>query len=274
MAVPRGQATTKNQLIELVVLALGASQMRDVGLKALRGVLASDPRFAVLDGAADLQPVWELLEGQPDFQKGAATSALCWVKGQEGRLGISIKLPAAVEELPPAEQLTQASLCRPKREDVERVIQGLEPLKKPSALGQSQPAPTIIKPRNEKRRQLVGIVAAVVAAASAVFIAVVLLNGAEGTPQFKNLDTAEFAGDLPVGAARVWGNEVHVSLVDAGWLKQPEERRRKQMEQALDRLQNRPGARITTLIVEDESKKPRASAQQTARGGRTQVKFY
>ena len=272
MAAPRGQGATKNQLIELVVLALGSSQMRDVGLKALRGVLASDPKFSVLDGAADLQPVWELLESQPDFQSGAAVSALCYVKALEGRLGISIKLPAALDELTPADRLTHASHCRPKREDIDRVVQGLEPARKPSAFPVAPPMPT--RTRNDKRRRVVGIVAAVVAAVSLGFVGVVIFDSVDSTPQFKNVDTAEFVGDLPVAAARVWGTEVRVSLVDSGWLKMPEERRRRQMEQALERLQNRPGARIVTLIVEDDGRRTRATAQMASRGGKTQVKFY
>lgn len=273
MAVARGQAATKNQLIELVVLALGASQMKDVGLGALRGVLGSDPRFSVLDGAADLQPVWELLESQPDFQKGAAVSALCWVKSQEPRLGISIKLPAALEDIPAAERITHASYCRPKREDVDRVIQGLEPLRKPSALPSAPPV-AAPKPANHKRRQMVGIVAGAIAAVSLAFVGVFVAKNVERKPDFKNVDAAEFAGDLPVTAAKVWGSEVHVSLVDAGWMKLPEDKRRRQMEQALERLQSRPGPRITTLIVEDDSRRPRASAQLAARSGKSQVKFY
>jgi hypothetical protein len=273
MAVARGQAATKNQLIELVVLALGASQMKDVGLGALRGVLGSDPRFAVLDGAADLQPVWELLESQPDFQKGAAVSALCWVKAQEPRLGISLKLPAALEEIPAPERITHASYCRPKREDVDRVIQGLEAPRKPSALPASPTAP-MVRPATNKRRQMVGIIAGVVAAASLAFVGVFVAKNVEGKPDFKNVDAAEFAGDLPVTAAKVWGSEVRVSLVDGGWMKLPEDRRRRQMEQALERLQARPGPRITTLIVEDDARRPRASAQLAARGGKSQVKFY
>jgi hypothetical protein len=272
MAAPRGQSATKNQLIELVVLALGASQMRDVGLKALRGVLASDPKFSVLDGAADLQPVWDLLESQPEFQKAAAVSALCYVKGLEGRLGISIKLPAQLDEISAADRLEQAQACRPRREDVERVVQGLEPARKPSALPATE-APVLVKPPNDKRRRVVGIVAAVVALASLGFVAAVVIDNVDTTPQFKNLDTAEFAGDLPVSSARVWGSEVRVSLVDMAWLKQPEDRRRKQLVQALERLQNRP-TRIMTLIVEDESKRPRASVQLATRGGTAQVKFY
>lgn len=272
MAVPRGQAATKNQLIELVVLALGTSQLKDVGLNALRGVLASDPKFAVLDGAADLQPVWELLESQPGFQKGAAVSAMCWVKAQEGRLGISLKLPAPLEELPTAERVTQASFCRPRREDVDRVISGMEPARKPSALSSSAPA----SPRREtsKRRQAIGIVAGAVAVASLAFLGFFVADNVEGKPTFKNVDTAEFAGDLPVSSARAWGNEVRVSLVELAWLKQPEERRRRQMEQALERLQSRPGPRITTLIVEDDARRPRASAQLSVRGSKTQVRFY
>jgi hypothetical protein len=272
MAVPRGQAATKNQLIELVVLALGASQLKDVGLNALRGVLGSDPKFAVLDGAADLQPVWDLLESQPNFQKAAAVSALCWVKSQEGRLGISLTLPAALAGISPGEMLANAGVCRPRREDVERVIQGVEPARKPSAAPVE--APVVVATVKERRRRTVGMIAAGVALLSLGFLGYFIADNVEKKPEFKNLDTAEFAGDLPVTAARVWGSEVHVSLVESSWLRQPEERRRKQLEQALERLQARPGTRITTLIVADENRRQRASAQLSSRGGKAQIRFY
>jgi hypothetical protein len=80
MSASRPTSATKNQLIELVLVALGSSHG---GLKALRGVLGSDPRLAVLGSAVELQPVWEVLEAQPDFSREAAVAALCFVKGHE-----------------------------------------------------------------------------------------------------------------------------------------------------------------------------------------------
>jgi hypothetical protein len=261
----RPSSATKNQLIELVLLSLGSSHG---GLKALRGVLGSDPRLAVLGSAVDLQPVWEVLEAQPDFSREAAIAALCFVKGHEERLGIQINMPAALEGLSPAERMIHANRCRPPRGEIEKILEGeLRPVS-----GATAPVKALVpdEPRFT-RRAIFGMTAGAIAALSLVFVIYTIGSSLTGDPDFKRLDAAEFAGDIPIGEARTWGTEVRAQLVDPSWLKQPVERRRRQMELALDRLSAR---NKTTLIVEDDQRRQRATAQMIGRGRKIQVRFY
>jgi len=259
-------SATKNQLIDLVLVALGSSHG---GLKALRGVLGSDPRLAVLGSSVELQPVWEILEAQPDFSRDAAIAALCYVKGHEDTLGIQIRLPAALSGLSPSERTTHAAACRPPREEVARILAGeLRPIGVTTESIRSLQKPAA---REWSRRQLIGLGAAAVALLSTLLVVYSIASTMSSAPSFKRLDAAEFAGDIPIGAARMWGTEVRASLVDPTWLKQPEARRRKQMELALDRLSSR---NLTTLIVEDESNRQRATAQMVGRSRKILVRFY
>ena len=271
MSAPRQSSATKNQLIDLVLVALGSSHG---GLKALRGVLGSDPRLAVLGSSVELQPVWEILEAQPDFSREAAISALCYVKGHEETLGIQIQLPAALGNLSPAERMAHAARCRPPREEVARILAGeLRPI------GVTTETIRVLQQeKNEgfsfsqlSRRQLIALGSGIVAALSLILVIYSIASTMTKEPDFKRLDAAEFAGDIPIGAARMWGTEVRASLVDPSWLKQPEDRRRKQMELALDRLASR---NMTTLIVEDESNRQRATAQTVGRSRKILVRFY
>src|SRR5262245_36596950 len=127
-AVP--QAITKNVIVELVLLGLAQSKLKDTGLSAMRGVLLSDARLAVLDGAVDLQAVWDLLEGQPGWSPEAALGPFSFVKSLEPRLQITVKLPSGMKKLTDAEITRHAAACRPKRDDVDRAIRGLAPEKK------------------------------------------------------------------------------------------------------------------------------------------------
>jgi hypothetical protein len=267
MSNPRVAPATKNQVIELVIVALGSTHE---GLKALRGVLASDPRLAVLDGAVDLEPVWTVLEAQPDFQREAATAAMCYVKGLEGRLGVQMRMPAALADLSAEERAEAARGCRARRENVDRLIEGQAPPSRSPALTEATAA---LRPRSDapRRGRIISAVAGLVAVLSLAFVAYTVVSNLTGTPRYRTIDAAEFAGDIPIGSARAWGTEVRASLVDPAWMRQPEERRRRQLEIALDRLAQRS---LTTLIVEDEGRRTRATAQLFGSSRRVQVRFY
>src|SRR5262245_41980597 len=114
---PAPRAITKNVIVELVLLGLEQSKLKDTGLSALRGVLLSDKRLAVLDGAVDLQTVWDLLEGQPEWNAENALPPFSFVKSLESRLHITVKLPAAMGGLTEADIARHGASCRPKRED-------------------------------------------------------------------------------------------------------------------------------------------------------------
>ncbi len=266
---PMTAAPSKNTLVEVVVAALSTTRLRDIGLGALKGVLASDPRLSILDGAIDLQPVWDVLEAQPGFDAEIAGPPLCFVKTIEDKLGVEVRLPATLAALPAGEVRSVASRCRPPREEIERILGGGEPERR------ARTAPIAVEgppaPPRPTGRLITTVLAAVVAAASLIFLVVYLAGNMQQTPSLRNLDPAEFSGDIPLAGARMWGTEVHATLADPAWMRQPEASRRKQLEQALDRLAAR---KLTTLIIEDESKRPRASVQLFGRPPRPFVRFY
>lgn len=262
-----GSLPRKNQVIEVVLVALGSSHQ---GLNALRDVLGADPRFSVLDGVVDLQSVWQVLEAQPDFSREATSAAMCYVKGLEGRLGVQIRLPKSLETMTASEQAQEASHCPARREDIERVLTKID------ATRATGPAPT---PKEEQpaehpqttKRRIVGIAAAGVAVLSVAFTVWSVASNVVHTPEFKRIDAADFAGDIPIGTAKIWAGEVHAALVDPSWLRQPEDRRRQQLESAMDRLAAR---QVQTLILEDEAEKPKASAQIFGRSRKIQIRFF
>ena len=248
-------AASKNTLVDVIVAALSTTKLRDVGLQALRGVLASDPRLSILDGSVDLQAVWETLEGQPGFEASDAGPTLCYVKTLEDRLGVQIRLPRALGDLPIEEVRLRANRFNPPRAEIERILGGGSGERAKSVVSE----PVAVGRRPPTTRRLVGaIAAAILGLGSITFSVVYIFNHMPHTVTFKSLDPGEFSGDIPISSARTWGTEVHATLADASWLKLPEALRRKQLERALDRLLMR---RLTTLIVEDEGRQPRATAQ-------------
>src|SRR5262249_36043109 len=113
---------SKQTIVELLVLALHETELKDMGLDAMRAVLRSDPRLSVLDGALDLEPVWELLSHQPEFKADPSAEARCFVKGLEARLGISLKMPSGLAEFSELDIQRRGALVKPKREDVDKII--------------------------------------------------------------------------------------------------------------------------------------------------------
>jgi hypothetical protein len=267
--MPVGPVTPrKDQVIDVVLVALGSSHE---GLKALRDVLLADPRFSVLDGVVDLDPVWQILEAQPDFARDATQSAMCYVKGLEPRLGAQIRMPAALASMSPAERALHASRCPARREEIDRVLGAGDATRTTGAAPRLTSAPAPGEPPRLSRRNLIGIIAGVVAVASIVFTVYSVVSSLDGTPEFKTIDASEFAGDIPIGSARVWAGEVRAALVDPSWMGQPEERRRRQLESALQRLAPR---NVRTLILEDDSQRTRASAQVFGKNRRVQIRFF
>ena len=107
--------------------------------------------------------------------------------------------------------------------------------------------------------------------ASVGFLVFFVAGNMTHAPTLKPIEPGEFSGDLPLSSARVWGSEVHATLADPAWTRQPEALRRKQLELALDRLSAR---KMTVLILEDDQRRPRASVQLFGRPPRPFVKFY
>lgn len=267
---------TKNTIVELILLALAQSKLKDLGLQAMRGVLQSDHRLAVLDGAVDLESVWELLEGQPDFELGAALAPFCWLKTLEPKLGVTIKLPAKLGPLSETEIIRNAGACRPKREDIDRILSGEKDAPRARPKGESTapliaPLPSALQDTISPRKKILGIFSAVVVLASIGFVGHAILGEMVGTPKFTKIEPGLFAGDIPLSSAQRWGSEVHASLADARWLSQPEDQRRKQLEHAVQRLADQ---QLGVLIIEDDSKRPRATAQLFGKPPKVFIRFY
>jgi hypothetical protein len=270
-----GARASKNTIVELILLALGDSKLRDMGLGAMRGVLQSDPRLAVLDGSVDLQSVWELLEGQPGFEPQAALGPFCFLKTLEPRLQVTIQLPPPLRGLSDTEITRNAGTCRPDREEVERAIKGeidsgrARPVKPES--GPSWTVPPALEYELTPRKKILALVSLVVVVVSVAFVAWTIMGNIASEPKFRQLDTALFAGDIPLRSAQTWGSEVHATLADPAWLKEPEDKRKKQLEGALGRLADQ---QVSVLIIEDDARRTRATAQWFGRPPKLFVKFY
>jgi len=265
---------TKNTIVELIVLTLAQSTMKDMGLTAMRGVLQSDPRLAVLDGSVDLECVWELLEGQPGFEPAATLAPFCFLKTLEPRLQISIKLPTKLGELSETDIVKNATACRPRREDIDRVIEGDKegPTKriKPASLKAPPIRGSMTEELTTRKKILAGVSAAVVLA-SLVIVGHSIFGELGGEPKFTKIEPAAFTSEIPLRSAEKWGGEVHASLADPAWLKQPEDKRRKQLESAMQRLADQ---QLNVLIIEDDTKRPRATAQLFGKPPKVFVRFY
>ena len=215
---PAPRAATKNVIVELVVAGLAQSKLKDTGLSALRGVLLSDKRLAVLDGAVDLQAVWDVLESQPGFDANAALGPFSFVKSLESRLLVNVKLPAAMAQLTDAEITKHAAACRPKREEIERAISGEAPKKKRWSLSMKpvtiEPVERSVLPRWKKA---LGIGAAAVTLVSLVFLAHLIISELQGPLKPSGMDPLEVSGSIPLKSVERWGNEVHAVLADPTW---------------------------------------------------------
>jgi hypothetical protein len=261
-------APSKNTLVDVILLALGSTPLRELGLDALRGVLASDPRLSILDGAVDLDPVWEVISSQPGFDVELAGPPLCYVKTLEERLGVAVRLPRSLADLTDSEVRLRGSRCRPAREEIERILRPIE-------LARSREVPPVTASRRGpvpgKRLALI-IAAGLALVASLVYLGTFIATHVQRAPTFATMDLAELSPDLPLVSARTWGGEVHAILSDTSWLRQPEATRRLQLEHSLERLA--ASRKVTVLIVKDESGRARATAQLFGRPPRVQVRFY
>jgi hypothetical protein len=234
----------------------------------------SDARLAVLDGAVDLQPVWELLEAQPGWEPTSAVPPLCFVKVLEPRLQITFNLPHEMAGLDDAAIKRYAVGCKPNRGDVDSVIHGKGIGRASGAVRAVDSPPTegpkVARAFTPRRKAIVGV-AALVTLACAGIVAHSLLGAAVPTPTLTKMETTDFAGAIPLRSAQRWGAEVHASLADPSWLERPEAERREQLEAALERLSDR---KLSVLIIEDDAKRPKASAQLFGKPPKPFVRFY
>jgi hypothetical protein len=276
MAPPVPARASKQRILDLLTLALGATPLREMGVDAIRSVLGANPRIAVLDGAFDLEPVWDLLASQEGFDPEVAKPPFALLKSLEGRLGVQMKLPLAMAALTPPEITRFAGVSAVRREEIDKIVaavtvESLEVAPRPHT---SKPvaqdfAPASVDPGSPRRRRKTIFAAAVaIAAVSVVWVGVFLFSQGTSDPTWKALGSGEL-GTLPVADAKRWNTEVRATLTDPAWLKRPEPDRRQEMTKAFATL-SRDG--VAALVLVDSEDRVRASAQQGKSG--TVVKFY
>jgi hypothetical protein len=280
MAAPQA---TKGTVLELVMLALANSPLKEMGLDAMRSVLKGDPRLAVINGAFDLQPIWDLFESQEGFDPEAARPPFCFLKSLETKLAVSITFPQQLEALSPAERTRYAGLCMARRDEVEKILAtpitdeaAQSGMARPSKQAAEPQAGASWAPKKQGRKinkTMLAVISGVLCLAGMIFLTVYLINNGDHTPSFSKMDT-EWAGAIPLASAEKWATEVHAVFSDTGWLsKVPEEERKRQMTQALQKLAEK---NLSVLIVEDDTKKVRASAQYMGKppAQKIVVRFY
>jgi hypothetical protein len=276
MAPPSSPARASTQrILDLLLLALGATPLREMGLDAIRSVLAANPRIAVLAGAFDLEPVWELLESQDGFDSDVAKPPFALLKSLEGRLGVTVKLPKAMAQMTPPDIQRFAALSSVKREEVDKIVahvtvEALEtaPRPPPSLKTVAPIVPPMGPAKSPARRKAIIGISMGVAALSVVWLGIFMLSQSTSSPAWTTVSASEVA-PLPVADAKRWREEVRATLTDANWLARPVEDRRQEMSRAFATL-SRTG--VAALVVVDRQNKIRASAQASKAG--PVVKFY
>src|SRR5262249_38612224 len=200
----------------------------------------------------------------------------CWLKRFDPKLGLTLRLPVKIGPLTETEIIKNAGGCRPKREDIDKVLAGEKDAQKVRPKAEITapliaPLPSALHDTISPRKKILGIFSALVVLASIVIVGRALLGDMVGTPKLTKIEPRLFAGDVPLRSARKWGTEVHASLADARWLSQPEEQRRQQLEKAVQRLADQ---QLGVLIIEDDSNRTRATAQFFGKPPKVFVRFY
>lgn len=277
--------------IDALVLAFSHSRASSlVGTDALRTVLTGQYRELVKGGTFYLDEVWGLLESQPGFDPALVKPPLCRFKLWSDELGLEVALPAAMGRLEPLEIRSLAEQCRVPPGDLDRVLgrgrhadaeavaqnkakaAASKPARaKASAAPTRRPAPAApARPRRGKRsRPVLLAVAALVAVAGFTVAGVFAYMELRSVP-WQEVSTG-FSGGIPLTRAERSGFDVAATLADEAWLKTPIERRRQQLEEAVEKLR-REGVR--NLLVRDKKGTVRATAQSYGRPPKVKVRFY
>ena len=276
--------------IDALVLAFSHSRASSlVGTDALRTVLTGQYRELVKGGTFYLDEVWGLLESQPGFDPALVKPPLCRFKLWSEDLGVEVALPAAMGRLDPLEIRSLAEQCRVPGGDLDRVLgrgrhadaeAAAQTKTKAKAKAVSKPtrasrpdAATAVSPgrsRGAKRSRPVLLAVAVLVAVAGFTVAGVFAFKELRSVPWQEVSTG-FAGGIPLTRAERSGFDVAATLADEAWLKTPIERRRQQLEEAVEKLR-RDGVR--NLLIRDKKGTVRASAQSYGRPPKVKVRFY
>ena len=91
------------------------------------------------------------------------------------------------------------------------------------------------------------------------------------TPDWNPIVASEFAGDLPITNPKQLGKQVGARLTDPSWVKNSEEQKRQQLENALRALGPRG---VQVLFVEDSNNVVRATIQLSEKTKQLHYTFH
>ena len=255
----------KRTVIDALVLVFSHSKAAEIaGKDALRSVLDVEYSELIEGGAFNLQPVWDLLEGQPGFEAEAATPPLCLFKQWEDRLGIPVTLPEALESISDADRRRAAAECRVPAAEVNKLFadeqdaaaRELKRLRRARETQSSRPRLPAVMDLSPRRKLIAGI-AAGIAAISFLFVGAALYRSCGDG--WEDASAREFAGELPIRDARRLGAQMGATLTDNTWLELPEATRRAHLATAFRTLEPRG---INILFLLDTRNNVRASVRR------------
>jgi hypothetical protein len=277
----------KATIISALLLACNHTRLREiVGEDALRSVLVVQFRDLFRHGVFLLQPVWDLLHGQPGFDDGAARAAFCRFKLWEDKLAIAVRLPDDFGDLGAAACTAAAAECQVPPAALNKIL-GEDPA---LAASVSVPVPKSRKPTTAiptaidgasqlstrvvaapaRRSQLIQVAAAVVALLAFGYTSVSLYRGCGAGVQWQAVPLAAVREHVPLERAERIGDQVRGVLADPAWLSRSREVREAELGAALRAL---AGSGVTVLFIQDHGGAIRAVAQLGRGGDAIQYRF-
>jgi hypothetical protein len=249
-------------VFDAIVLAFSRSGARDiVGTDALRSALDGLAKDMITPDTLKLQPLWDLLESQPGFERNHAAPPILLVKTWQIRIGRTVELPTAFGDVTDEEASRYAAECKVTPEELDRALTPrtppavtpapppIAPTTTPRPAKRTTAAPPVgenkatIAARAQKRRKVWMIISGTAVVAAIISITITLWPGRNN-----ELDAAALTTEIPLAHVRKSGAMIGAVLTDPSWLSKPEDVRRKQLEDALAKVH---GFDATQLMVFD-----------------------
>jgi hypothetical protein len=227
-------ATPIATLIDVVVLVFARSELKTlVGTDALRTVLNGSHRALFPEPQTmSLQPIWELIEDQPGFDREKAIPPMCRLKTWEGQLKVKVVMPVALEALDGTTREQRAMQCNVGDDDLNKLL-------KPPTTTTPVPSTRMLESGSAgrgraggKRRLSVGLALGfAVLGLAAVGVSLYLTFGRSEPSATRSLSAADLTTEIPLADVRRNGTLIVATVTDpATWLEKPESERRKQIE--------------------------------------------
>jgi hypothetical protein len=219
-------------LIDVVVLVFARSELKTlVGTDALRTVLNGSQRAMFPEPQTmSLQPIWELIEDQPGFDREKAIPPMCRLKTWEGRLKVKVVMPVALEALDGTTREQKAMECNVGDDDLNKLL-------KPPTTTTPVPSTRMLESGSAakgkpKRRISAGLALAfAILGLAAAGVSLYFTLGRTEPSTTRSLSASDLTTEIPLVNVRRNGSLIVATLTDpATWLEKPESERRMQIE--------------------------------------------